>query len=444
MTTALRALEQIRATNSTTSKLSILRECAGDSTLRRILHMAYDTVVFTYGVSLDRVRAFEDAHAEVDKTSRPIEMDVALDRLEKLCSPMVSGKRALVWAKATIDTATSAEVVAVLEGILDRDLKLGMGKTQINKVFGGLIVKPPYMRCQPFTRKAAGRIHFPALLQLKADGAYRSVVVDRGSVHVCSRTGESCDSTTLLSVFRSLPDGVYIGEMLVDGISNRSESNGLLNSTHPPEDRMYMQLWDVVSHAEWIGTTPSPPYAERWRVLETLVGSVQSSAVQLIPCVVVDSVDAALRQTATWMGRGFEGGVLKDRDNQFKDHASPTQLKLKLKMDADMRVTGFVEGKRGTKRARTFGAMTFANDEGTIRGQCAGFTDRQLVDYNGRREELVGRIVTVQFNDLSKAQKHSHHALVHPRFVGLRDDKSTTDTLDRVQKIRRTAVEMGC
>lgn len=441
MATVASILTQLRDMTSTSAKLDLMREHSDNRTLQRVLRMAYDTVAFTYGVRLDRVRAFTDGASPTPPTIT--DLDDTLDRLEQLCSPLLTGKRALVWAKDTVDYAPSAAVAAVVEGILDRDLRLGVNKVQINKVWMGLIVRPPYMRCQTFSRKTAGRVRFPALLQLKADGAYRSVTVDRGSVRVISRTGEPCDTNVLESVFHGLPDGVYIGELLVRGMSNRAEANGLLHSAHPPEDRMYMQLWDVLRHEEWVGRVPSLPYADRWHALKVRVDALQSSVVRTIPCVAVESINAALKQTARWMGQGFEGGVLKDRDNRFNDHTSPTQLKLKLQMDADMRVTGFVEGKRGTKRARTFGAMAFANDEGTIRGQCAGFTDRQLADYNNRRAEIVGRIITVQFNDISRAQKHVHHALVHPQFVALREDKTTTDTLSGVRKIRRMAVEMG-
>jgi hypothetical protein len=107
-----------------------------------------------------------------------------------------------------------------------------------------------------------------------------------------------------------------------------------------------------------------------------------------------------------------------------------------------MRITGFQEGTPGTKREATFGAMIFENDEGTIKGRCSGFTDKQLEDFNSRREELIGKIIEVQFNDLSKARDSDYYALSHPRFIEIRE-KDETDTLEKAFELRQMAMELS-
>ena len=49
------------------------------------------------------------------------------------------------------------------------------------------------------------------------------------------------------------------------------------------------------------------------------------------------------------MNKGLEGGVLKDKNLVFKNGTSNQQLKIKLKVDADLRVLGFLKGTKGTK-----------------------------------------------------------------------------------------------
>ena len=139
------------------------------------------------------------------------------------------------------------------------------------------------------------------------------------------------------------------------------------------------------------------------------------------------------------MEQGLEGGVLKDKGNCFKNGTSGTQLKIKLKVDAEMRITGFTDGTVGTKREGKIGAIQFSNDEGTIKGQCSGFSDAELDLFTKNKDNLIGRIISVEFNDLVKAENNDYYALSHPRFVEIRNDKDETDTLEKVMQLRDMA-----
>jgi hypothetical protein len=109
---------------------------------------------------------------------------------------------------------------------------------------------------------------------------------------------------------------------------------------------------------------------------------------------------------------------------------------MKLEMDLEVRVTGFKEGRVGTKREETFGAITFETDDGMIKGSTSGFTDEQLETINSDRESYIGKIMTVSCNDITKGRDSEHYALSHPRFKEFRDDRDDTDTLERANEIK--------
>jgi DNA ligase-1 len=247
----------------------------------------------------------------------------------------------------------------------------------------------------------------------------------------------------------SYPDGKYIGELtvIVNGVlQDRATGNGLINSDSPPHNDIYLDAWDYVTLDEYNGAANkvkgTTPYAARFARLGEIV-SDQTGNVRIIETHIVDSFADALQKCSAWMTAGFEGAILKDKDAIFRDGTSPQQLKLKLEIDAEVRVTGFIEGTPGTKRESTFGSITFATDDGTIKGSCSGFNDTQLEDFNSRREELVGQVFTVQFNDITKGRDNDYHALSHPRFVEFRTDKDETDTLERVLKSKNMAMCIG-
>jgi hypothetical protein len=51
--------------------------------------------------------------------------------------------------------------------------------------------------------------------------------------------------------------------------------------------------------------------------------------------------------------------------------------------------------------------------------------------------------MTVQFNDLTKAEGNDYYALSHPRYIEIRNDKDETDTLEKVLSLREMAMELG-
>ena len=108
-----------------------------------------------------------------------------------------------------------------------------------------------------------------------------------------------------------------------------------------------------------------------------------------------------------------------------------------------MRVVGFIEGTPGTKREKTFGALMFENDEGTIKGSTSGFTDEMLEEINNNREKYMGKVFTVQFNDITKSRGSETYALSHPRFIEFRNDKDTTDTLERCLEMKEMAMNLS-
>jgi ATP-dependent DNA ligase len=144
------------------------------------------------------------------------------------------------------------------------------------------------------------------------------------------------------------------------------------------------------------------------------------------------------------MKQGLEGGIIKDWSLIYKDGTAKKQLKLKLVISAEVRVTGFIEGKKGTKRENTFGSLIFENDEGTIKGSTSGFTDKMLEEINSNRDSWIGRVIEVEFNDITKSRDSETYAFSHPRFIADRsDEKNSTDTLERCQEMKEMAMNLS-
>ena len=428
---------ELNENNGSNYKIEILKKHKDNELLKRVLKMAYDSVAFTYGISMKNISYTQNPYGTLS-------LESALDDLEnRFCTREVTGNDAIKELTSLLENLDE-EDAKVLELIIGRDLKINMGRSNINKVFKNLIIKPPYMRCGIYNEKTRKKINFPAIVQLKADGMFQAVTVEFGKVTFTARSGEERKFPHLEKIFKDLPNGVYIGELLVDGIDDRALGNGFINSDEEDKSSVYIQLWDYVTLSEYSrGKDKENKTSYHKRFTDLIAFVPENDRIRIIPFYAVQNIQEALERTSEWMSQGYEGSILKDWSNIFVDHTSPTQLKLKLEIDAEVRITGFQEGTPGTKREKTFGAIIFENDEGTIKGRTSGFTDDQLEDFNSRREELIGKVITVQFNDLTKAKDNDYYALSHPRFIEIRNDKNETDTLERVKELREMAITLG-
>lgn len=427
--------------NGTKYKLAVLNKYKDNPLLSRTLKMTYDIVAFRYYITMNH---WHKSRATFQTNPDPtMTFELALDFLEcQLATRHLTGHDAIEHLDNVLRSLSDIDRELLIK-VINRDLRINCGRTQINKVFSNLITKPVYMRCGTFSAKTLKSITFPAIIQLKADGTYRELQVSDGKVTLLSRSGEQY-SYGMEDQFADLPDGHYTGEMVVTGVKNRAEGNGLLNSDSPPANRIAFLVWDYITPSEYSNAASKIKneirYSDRFERLKEIVQAKGNPQLQVIESHTVDCIADAFAKVTQWMSDGLEGGVLKSADGIFRDGTSKHQLKMKLEMDIDVRVTGFKEGKIGTKREDTFGAIEFETDDREIRGAVSGLTDEQLERINKDRQAYIGKIVVVSCNDITMGRNNDYHALSHPRFKEFRTDKDETDTLQRALEIKRMAM----
>lgn len=429
----LEILEQLRNTTSTKEKFNILSTHKDNKDLEKVLKYTYDKVNFTYGVTSKTVLDF-DSNEYSDK-----EMFEVLDILNRR---EVTGHKALALAK-NFYVSCDKTIKDLFLKILDRDLKIGVNEKTLNKVFKGIVPKPHYCRCDLLSEKTLKKFTFPGFIQLKCDGTYREAYVHNGIVEFKTRSGESYKNPVLEEILKTLPDGYYLGEFTLGRAdnpdANRAEGNGNINSDNPDFNNIHYTIWDYLTEDEYALKDSKRGYDERFETLTKTLETLNSSLVHVVPSLRIDNINDALKVTSDWMNKGLEGGVLKSSKMKFKNGTSKEQLKIKLKVDVEVRCTGFLEGTKGTKYEGKNKVITFENDEGTIKGQCSGMTDSMVDEVTKNPEKYIGKVLSVQFNDLTKAEGHEFYALSHPRFAEWRDDKDETDSLEKAIQLRDMA-----
>lgn len=426
-------LNELNESNSSNYKLDILKKYKDNSELKKLLELTYNRNKYNFNVSKNCIIKDNPSILESNGSKT---VDELLSALEILGGGTIRGNEAHQFVCNHLKCLDNDNKEIFLN-VLGRDLKIGLNVKSINKVFKNLIPKPNYMRCAVLSEKTLKKINFPAFIQLKMDGTYREIHVADGQVTGKTRSGEEYFNPVLFKEMMNFPNGYYTGELTIDGES-RFTGNGLINSLNPPYEKITFTVWDYLTDDDYLEKTKTPYYS-RFESLSDIIEKRKSERVKLVPNYEVNSIDEALKYVSDWMEQGLEGGVLKDKNNVFKNGTSGTQLKIKLKVDAEMRITGFTDGTIGTKREGKIGAIQFSNDEGTIKGQCSGFSDEELDLFTKNKDNLIGKIISVEFNDIVKSENNDYYALSHPAFIEIRNDKDETDTLEKVIQLRDMA-----
>lgn len=480
----LEIINEVNLENGSNFKKSIFKKHIDNELFKRVLKMAYDKVRYSYGITMKNVVYTPESNYIEDEMS----LENVLDELEnEFCTRNITGNNALNRITLLLESLKKEDAI-VIEKILNRDLKINIGITGINEVFGNLIIEPCYMRCDIFyndkikkgklVKGTSGNIDFSAYLQLKADGTYREFKVEDSEVSCISRSGESYEYPFLFNTFKNFPNNHYMGELTViandeimdrilpkirkedlkndtnlaeELISQYNEAksknvkfilprqigNGLLISDDVPHENIVVELWDCVSLEEYkiagLGEKNcETQYKTRFETLINILDDNNNEKIQVIPYIIVNNLEEAVNQTSIWMKEGFEGAILKDFKGVFKDGTSKHQLKLKIAFTLDVRIVGFIEGTKGTKREKTFASLVFETDDKMIQGSVSsGLTDKLLAEINSNREEYLSKIIEIEGNDLTQGRGNDYYAVSHPRIIEIRNDKNKTDDLER-------------
>ncbi len=407
-------LNLIGKDDSTNAKLAILKTYEDNDLLKRVYKMAYHPRL-QYGIK--KIPHYD----QVDSSGT---LEDALDYLEFTLSPRKLTGRAAISKLVEILERLSSDDAEVLKLIIKRDLNCGASSTLANKVWKNLIPKQPQMLASSMSEQAIANITFPAMAQLKADGA-RCFAEIRGDtlddVKLLSRAGNEylnldmvkSELISMTAAYR----GVH-GPCMVDGelvyfaskatgnqavgiewmmnneevtgtaivtsdketkpvVALRSESNGIANKslkgtiTKQESSAMSFQVWDVVPLKVIYDNEQSLTYSKRFEQLTEMAN--KSKRIIVIENELVEDIDEAKAIYKSYVSQGLEGIILKNTFGLWENKRSKNQVKFKEEITVDLRI---VDIQEHSKDMGKLGAVHLASDDNLIKVRCgSGFTD---------------------------------------------------------------------
>ena len=321
----------------------------------------------------------------------------------------------------------------VVNIILDRKLGCGCTVKTMRDLMPGFVPYFPYMRCSGLDQLK--KIVFPCFSQLKADGEYFDVFLQRAinsSPKFQTRNGKIADFSLVPNILpRIFPttDIKFSGEALLlkedgSGYEDRKDGNAIINKalygllSQEEANRIRFSFWDVD-----VENRGPLHYRDRWETIQQL-------NVTTIECRIVNNMEEAWAHYDEVRARGLEGTILKNFDAPWKDGTSMNQIKLKAEKECELEVYDVVPGK--DKYHGMVGSLCCKSSCGQL------LTDvgMGLSDADRAMDDWPGQIITVKFNAVTKSKVKETWAMSHARLVDARPDKSEADDLAYIKKVK--------
>lgn len=451
--------DEIASESGNNAKIETLRKYQDNELLKRVLYMANSKRVKFYIKQIP--------HYVCDGNST-YTLREGLDILQMIADREYTGHDAIATLVDLLEGSTKDNAY-IIERIIDKDCKIGMGTTFMNKVFKDLIEDTPYMGAISFNEKKARAIFDKGgrgISQIKMDGRYCNAIIRNGEVELESRSGEPTIVTgaKFLEELERFDDCVLNGELTMDGVP-RYESNGMIASIidicgkqsertekeHAKKLETFEKkhgsfekalnsirytVWDTISVDEYFAKSSKTPYIQRLQNVADMINSTKPTMVRLIESEIVNNYSEAMTHFVEVLatevdGVPQEGTILKSETGEWKDGKPNWQIKLKLEMTLDLKVTGFNYGKKGTKNEHVISSFNAESEDGLLKTSPQGLTEEIMKYVTENQDKLLGTVIECKCNGVSR-DVNGDYSLLYPSFKGFRDDKHIADTIQQI------------
>lgn len=436
---------QLEATTKRTEKEAII-QAAWDNKCTEFFEgarLAYDSLI-TFGIKkAPLIEGEDDADFAPSLTWTKFR-----DVLEKLSKRELTGNTAREVLRAAANNASVHEWNAWYRRILLKDLKCGITETTINKILqksGGAALDYviPVFSCQLAKNGEdhPGKIVGRKLLDVKLDGVRIITILnkDNNTVTQYSRDGRLNDrfeaiTASLAKLLPTLKQSVVLdGEMISRNFQDLMKQLNRKNDVDTSDAKL--ALFDVVPLSDFVAGECKLPQITRHEVLTGLMPLLEQhcgASVYVIPKMMVD-LDTEIGQqqfkefNKDTLAAGYEGIMIKNPEATYQTKRVDSWLKVKPFITVDLEVVAVEAGKPDSRFKDTLGGLVCKGvdqDKSIEVTVGSGFTEEQRDEIWQNRDSVIGRMVEVKGDVLTRAQEGDTWSLRFPVFMGFRNDKA--------------------
>ena len=422
----------LQNTTSRNDKEAILKDYEGSTVFRNVLTFLFDSRITT---GLDIKKLNKDIK---------VEPEYSLPRLLSLLDYLETNNTGKDVVVATVKECIrclsdgDSNIETMLKEIVTKSLRLGIDAKTINKAFGydfiftfDVQLGTPIEKCNIdpkaeifISQKLNGTrcVYFDGELWTRSGKKYT------GCDHIIDDIKRLCEED-----FQCDPKEVmFDGELVLKscGLSDSEafqKGTGIANSNNATKEELEYVIFDTLSKDEFENKSTIVPYSRRRMCLEMLPE-------------IFDRLDLKHIRVVPFFYRGFDHqkiweylkyaedndmeGVIVNLDTPYEFKRTKNLIKVKQFYDIDLECIEVLQGEKG-KYKDTLGAIRCKYKDGYVKVG-SGFSDELRDYYFNNPDEIIGKIITVKYKEITK-NKDGSESLQFPVFVCVRQDKEVAD-----------------
>jgi DNA ligase-1 len=413
----------LTATQGTNAKIEILQT---HSELKPLIRRIWDPETKT-GVTLKGLQDYRKKNKPAATTAP----GTLYELFDALTARTLTGDaaRAAIWAFVARHPAHEALVL----GIMEKNVRIRLGATLLLKAFPGIFRIFRVCLAEEYTQAIFDREYAAAnnraWISKKIDGVRLITIVRAGAIKFYSRAGNEWTSLDALRAdiaVLKLTDVVFDGELVSEDAEGRenfkktvSESRKLTVQMENPR----YKIIDMMSLATFEGAEPGDMLADRFEALDRLDIS------KLKHCEILEqtpyTTEAFERLAAQAKREAWEGLMIR-MNARYEAKRTKKLLKYKFMHDEEFKVESvtiedmpFPNSSGGETRIRAVkNAIILYKGNPVHVG--SGFDKEERIEFAKHPELLVGKMITVQYQEPFEDAKTKLWSLRCPIFKGLR------------------------
>lgn len=421
-------IDRLKGNNSATEKLKILSEYKNDKDIVKFFQYCYDSTKL-YGASSKNIIKYWQGYTP----NYIANFDQAFDLFE-LCDDLNSRKYTGNAALEKIITFIScnSEYEELLLNFFDRNLKIGVAVTQLNKAFGNVIHVYEVPLAQTYDEKKHDKYGLNQyMIQRKLNGLRNTMFItfDKKTNSITtkcmSRNGKEYTTLSkveeeIVKLYKNSPffgtNTVIDGEVCLVDEDGKEDWNGIVSEArrkdYTVENPRYV-MFDIVTEDEFFGIRQSMNYNVRYSNLKKFISTkndLKHLAVVFAVPYTEESFDKLKKmyvETDKWEGFIFR------KNAPFKSGRSTDLLKYKLFKDEEFQVIDTINGEKlmlnsnGVMQNMNTCAALVIEYKGNKCQVGSGLSDQQRIEWFEHPENIIGKWINVKYKEESHNQDGS-------------------------------------
>jgi len=437
LTSAFGILKEIEATSGKNDKIEIIKKNSDNEEFKAYLRFLYDDMIVT-GLSAKKID--KDVNEQFDTYfDNPIEV------MNYLKANNTGRDIDVANVQNFINSFAHAEYEKFLKEVFTKSYKCGITAASVNKALGNDFIKEFKVQLAHPFEKYESKIKSKFYLTQKFDGHRTLIRVNMAEDKVTFWTRKGHEIRGLVEIEQDIRELIFplledTADIVFDGeitVINDHEVDDVFSATSKiitkkseSKTGLKFNVFDVVTYEEFMAGKSKLVYEDRRVVLDVIFmyGALLEAAYPYFVLTPILYAGDNVSQIAKWSNwateNGHEGVMLNTADGIYQTKRTPDLLKVKKFHNADVLCTGVFVGTG--KYEGTLGGITI-DYKGNEVSVGSGFTDAERYHYWRNQDEIIGKIVDVQFFEETTNQKDDGISLRFPTFKSVRDDKSIED-----------------